>query len=1067
MYIRSVTAEAFGPLTSETLELSPGLTVVHGDNETAKSSWHAAIYAALCGRRRGKGQPQLADREFALRRRPWDGDAWRVSCELVLDDGRSVSLRHDLDGKVDCRAVDDRGRDLSNEIMYDGAPDGSRWLGLNRRAFAATACINQAEMLRVLRSADELQADIQRAAATAGKDETAAAALDALKKYSSEHVGKDHANSKRPLRRALAELDRARAAVVDAQRAHDDYLQLVVDAQAASDAAEQATVELAAAEIGEAVATRLVEATEMLGVARSAAAQTQTLAAERTARAATSRWQYDRAVDLCQSLPTTPPTSGSDDDAVAQRVSRALGAWQSAPRAPKASGPSTEELKAQFDALPAQPSGDTVVDSTAERLRQDYLQARAVVDRDERNCVEPPDLSDLRLVAAVAAGAATVRSLAERLDDVDVVSDPQLEAILSSAAAQRGAAAAAVREAEDNEAATLGLPTPADALATPGDAAAAPAQGSRHVSPLTVAGVGMLAAALVLVVLGQPVTGGLAAIAGLAAVTGGFLRRSMGRRPASSGFSTGGTNAGLQAAHAEVTRARAMSLRAEHAYLEAVARRDTAWRAQAAADTRRRAAVEEAARIGLPPEAAQLHLLADQAERTARRQRDFEAWRCDYDADQQALQVGAQRLRSALGDRGYANDGDVVATYAAYARDCMQRAQQALEADRRHELQLRLDDRFARDEAAERANQTRQAAVDELVSAAREIEVATDDDAALGDHVARIPGGGHPVDEPTAQVLAEQMSAWLQRRSASRAVADRQRREWQELQTILAGRSIEDFDAVTRNELTAAESAQQAAERADAEVTACEQWLRAAAAEAGAPVPANVQSAASVLVGSKESLHLARIRAGQLNTEAARRRGEVGERERSIASVAEAEEGFQRARRELERVTSLDNVLRLTTRHLQQAQDKTYNDLAPVLNSALETWLPHVTGGRYQRARVDPETLAVTVESALGTLRPAELLSVGTAEQVYLLLRVALAEHLADKSTVSPLLLDDVTVQADPARTRAILTMCKELAEHGRQVVLFAQEPAVATWAEENLTTEQHSLLRLTLPAAA
>lgn len=262
MHIKSVTAEAFGPLVNETLTLSPGLTVVHGDNESAKSSWHAAIYAALCGRRRGKGANKLEDRDFADRRRPWDRNSWKVRCEVRLDDGRTVTLRHDLDGKVDCCAVDERGRDLSSEIMYDGAPDGSRWLGLNRRTFAATACVNQAELLRVLDAADELQTDIQRAAATAGRDETAAAALAALKKYSSDHVGLDRVNSRRPLRRALDDHERARAAYDQAQRAHQDYLRLVVESDAAQEAAAAAAVERAAAEVANDAAERLMQVAE-------------------------------------------------------------------------------------------------------------------------------------------------------------------------------------------------------------------------------------------------------------------------------------------------------------------------------------------------------------------------------------------------------------------------------------------------------------------------------------------------------------------------------------------------------------------------------------------------------------------------------------------------------------------------------------------------------------------------------------------------------------------------------------------------------------------------------------
>ena len=55
MRIESVTAHAFGPLAGQTLELAPGMTVVTGLNESGKSSWHAAFYSALCGRRRGPG----------------------------------------------------------------------------------------------------------------------------------------------------------------------------------------------------------------------------------------------------------------------------------------------------------------------------------------------------------------------------------------------------------------------------------------------------------------------------------------------------------------------------------------------------------------------------------------------------------------------------------------------------------------------------------------------------------------------------------------------------------------------------------------------------------------------------------------------------------------------------------------------------------------------------------------------------------------------------------------------------------------------------------------------------
>ena len=100
MRIESVTAHAFGPFLNETLELGPGMTIIYGPNESGKSSWHAALYAALCGMRRGRGRTMKADEAFEARHRPWNGDAWKVSAIVGLEDGRKkVELRHELDGK--------------------------------------------------------------------------------------------------------------------------------------------------------------------------------------------------------------------------------------------------------------------------------------------------------------------------------------------------------------------------------------------------------------------------------------------------------------------------------------------------------------------------------------------------------------------------------------------------------------------------------------------------------------------------------------------------------------------------------------------------------------------------------------------------------------------------------------------------------------------------------------------------------------------------------------------------------------------------------------------------------
>ena len=106
MRFESVKAYAFGRLRDETLELAPGMNVIYGPNEAGKSTWHAALYAGLCGMRRGpRARSRSEDSDFQTRHKPWDGEGWEVGATIALQD-RRVVLRHDLDGRVDSSAHD-------------------------------------------------------------------------------------------------------------------------------------------------------------------------------------------------------------------------------------------------------------------------------------------------------------------------------------------------------------------------------------------------------------------------------------------------------------------------------------------------------------------------------------------------------------------------------------------------------------------------------------------------------------------------------------------------------------------------------------------------------------------------------------------------------------------------------------------------------------------------------------------------------------------------------------------------------------------------------------------------
>jgi hypothetical protein len=179
-----------------------------------------------------------------------------------------------------------------------------------------------------------------------------------------------------------------------------------------------------------------------------------------------------------------------------------------------------------------------------------------------------------------------------------------------------------------------------------------------------------------------------------------------------------------------------------------------------------------------------------------------------------------------------------------------------------------------------------------------------------------------------------------------------------------------------------------------------------------------------------------------------------------VEPVGEAEEALARAVAELDRVRDLGETLDITRRLLAQAEQTAHRTIAPRLAEAVRAWLPETTAGRYTEVSVDPEKLAVRVRGPAGRWRDAERLSYGTAEQIYLMLRIALAEQLARPGVRCPLLLDDVTVHADPRRTAALLDLLRR-ASADRQIILFTQQDQVVAWAREHLHGADHAIIEL------
>ena len=132
----------------------------------------------------------------------------------------------------------------------------------------------------------------------------------------------------------------------------------------------------------------------------------------------------------------------------------------------------------------------------------------------------------------------------------------------------------------------------------------------------------------------------------------------------------------------------------------------------------------------------------------------------------------------------------------------------------------------------------------------------------------------------------------------------------------------------------------------------------------------------------------------------------------------------------------------------QQALDAAAKELqrrfAPRITRRAGQFLNRLTQGRYDRISIDDDLTVQAAQGAEVTLRTAQWRSDGTADQMYLALRLAVWEALAPEA---PLILDDALIRFDESRLGAALELLSELSGQ-RQILLFSCQEREKRWAQ-------------------
>ena len=181
--------------------------------------------------------------------------------------------------------------------------------------------------------------------------------------------------------------------------------------------------------------------------------------------------------------------------------------------------------------------------------------------------------------------------------------------------------------------------------------------------------------------------------------------------------------------------------------------------------------------------------------------------------------------------------------------------------------------------------------------------------------------------------------------------------------------------------------------------------------------------------------------------ELARVRDELARGSGALAQMGDPEEAEDRKSeldRQLARRLEEYDALTIALEALGAANDQLRQRFSPALNQEAGELLAALTGGRWDRLILARDFSAHAAGKGEGLPRSALALSTGTAEQLYLAVRLAVCRLTVPDA---PIVLDDALAAFDDGRMELALALLKGLGKE-RQILLFSCHRREGEWAE-------------------
>ena len=163
------------------------------------------------------------------------------------------------------------------------------------------------------------------------------------------------------------------------------------------------------------------------------------------------------------------------------------------------------------------------------------------------------------------------------------------------------------------------------------------------------------------------------------------------------------------------------------------------------------------------------------------------------------------------------------------------------------------------------------------------------------------------------------------------------------------------------------------------------------------------------------------------------RQGQCQGQMEALGDKASMEQELERVEKRLHKLEEVYAAVNIAQETLVQASTELQRRFAPRISARAKELFGKLTGGRYDRLLLSADLSMEVAAQDEDTTHGALWRSDGTVDQLYLALRLAVAEELTPQA---PLVLDDAFVRFDDTRVKAAMDILGEYAQD-KQVILF------------------------------